>query len=80
MILHGLDRKSSSHKFQEDDIVTVSGKPGEFTIQGKKRVHTVDFGTSTGMPSCTLPRLDKTSTSLQTLFCSVQTQTRMVLE
>ena len=36
MILHCLDRKSSSHKFQEDDIVTVSGKAGEFTVQGKK--------------------------------------------
>ena len=53
VILHCLDRKSSSHKFQEDDIVTVSGKAGEFTVQGKKRVHTVDFGTSSGMPSCT---------------------------
>ena len=53
MILHCLDRKFSSHKFQEDDIVTVSGKAGEFTVQGKKRVHTVDFGTSSGMPSCT---------------------------
>ena len=55
VILHCLDRKSSSHKFQEDDIVNVSGKAGEFTVQGKKRVHTVDFGTSSGMPSCTCP-------------------------
>ena len=36
VILHCLDRKSSSHKFQEDDIATVSGKAGEFTVQGKK--------------------------------------------
>ena len=30
----------------------MSGKAGEFTVQGKNNVHTVDFGTSNGMASC----------------------------
>ena len=50
--LHCLGQKASSHKFQEDGIVSVSGKAGEFTVQGKNKVHTVDFGTSRGEGRC----------------------------
>ena len=53
VILHCLDRKSSCRKFRETDICEVENKTGEFLVQGKTRVHTVDLGKLTGMPSCT---------------------------
>ena len=53
VILHCLDRKSSSRKFSENDIDELENKTGEFQVHGKTRVHTVDLGQASGMPSCT---------------------------
>ena len=42
VILHCLDRKSSSRKLSETDIDELENKIGEFQVHGKTRVHTVD--------------------------------------
>ena len=55
VIIHCLERKSSSRKYVEDDILTTDITEGKFTIQGSSKVHTVDFGTATSKPSCTCP-------------------------
>ena len=55
VIIHCLERKSSSKKYTEDDILTKDATTGKFTIQGSGRVHTIDFGVFTGEPSCTCP-------------------------
>lgn len=52
VIIHCLDRKSSSRKYTEEEILTRDVENGHFTVQGSKQVHTVDFGTVT---ACTCP-------------------------
>ena len=53
VILHCLDRKGSSRKFSDNDIDELENKTGKFQVHGKTRVHTVDLGQASGMPSCT---------------------------
>lgn len=55
VIIHCLDRKSGSRKYNEEDILTRDTLNGHFTIQSSKKVHTIDFGIVTGKPSCTCP-------------------------
>ena len=55
VIIHCLERKSSSKKYTEDDVLTKDVKMGKFTIQGSGKVHTIDFGVATGKPTCTCP-------------------------
>ena len=51
VILHCLDRKKKSTKYTEEDV---DGDHGKFTVKTPSgSVHNVDFGTSTGVPSCT---------------------------
>lgn len=54
VIIHCLDRKSSSRKYDLTDIVSQDTDTGVFTIKGSStKSHIVDFGTSSGEPSCT---------------------------
>ena len=53
VILHCLDRKGSSCKFSDNDVDELENKIGEFQVHGKTRVHTVDLGQASGMPTCT---------------------------
>ena len=55
IIVHCLERKSSSRKYTEEDILTEDTIHGLFTIQGTGKVHTVNFGHLSGTPSCTCP-------------------------
>lgn len=55
VIIHCLERKSSSKKYTDDDILTKDVKNGKFTIQGSTKVHSIDFGIITGKPTCTCP-------------------------
>lgn len=55
VIIHCLERKSSSNKYTEDDILTKDLTTGKFTLQGSGKVHTIDFGVATGHPSCSCP-------------------------
>ena len=55
VIIHCLDRKSSSRKYTEEDILTRDVLSGHFTFKGSKQVHTLDFGLATRKPSCTCP-------------------------
>jgi len=51
VILHCLDQKKKSTKYTEEDV---DGDHGKFTVKKPSgSVHNVDFGTSTGVPSCT---------------------------
>ena len=52
-ILHCLHRKASSNKFSSNDIHDVDRRVGVFEVHGKSQTYRVDFGSSTGMPSCT---------------------------
>ena len=52
-ILHCLHRKATSNKFSYNDIHDVDSQLGMFEVKGKSQTYRVDFGTSTGMPSCT---------------------------
>ena len=52
-ILHCLHRKASSNKFCCNDIHDVDRQVGIFEVKGKNQTYKVDFGTSTGIPSCT---------------------------
>lgn len=52
-ILHCLHRKATSNKFSYDDINDVDRQLGVFEVKGKSQTYRVDFGASTGMPSCT---------------------------
>ena len=52
-ILHCLHRKASSNKFCCNDIHDVDRQVGIFEVKGKNQTYKVDFGTSTGTPSCT---------------------------
>ena len=53
VILHCLDRKSSSRKYDLTDIISQDTDIGVFKIKGSSKLHTIDFGTSSGEPSCT---------------------------
>jgi hypothetical protein len=53
VIIHCLDRNSSSKKYTEDDILTKDVETGKFTIQGSGKVHSIDFGVASGSPTCT---------------------------
>ena len=56
VILHCLERKSSSRKYDQSDIISQDTTSGVFRIKGSSnKLHTVNFGTSTGEPSCTCP-------------------------
>ena len=55
VIIHCLERKSSSKKYTEDDVLTKDVTTGKFTLQGSGKVYTIDFGVGTGEPSCTCP-------------------------
>ena len=56
VILHCLERKSSSRKHDQSDIISQDTIVGVFTIKGSSnKLHTVNFGTATGEPSCTCP-------------------------
>lgn len=56
VILHCLERKSSSRKYDQSDIISQDTTAGVFTIKGSSnKLHTVNFGTTTGEPSCTCP-------------------------
>ena len=55
VIIHCLERKSSSKKYTEEDILTRDVRTGKFTIQGSCKVHSIDFGVTTGEPMCTCP-------------------------
>ena len=54
-ILHCLHRKASSNKFSSNDIHVhaVDRQVEVFEVRGKSQTYRVDFGSSTGMPSCT---------------------------
>ena len=54
-ILHCLHRKASSNKFSSNDIHVhaVDRQVEGFEVRGKSQTYRVDFGSSTGMPSCT---------------------------
>ena len=54
VILHCLERKSSSRKYDKSDITTQNTMTGVFTIKGSSnKLYIDDFGTTTGEPSCT---------------------------
>ena len=53
VIIHCLDQRSNSKKFCDDDILTRNTTSGVFTLQSSSKVHTIDFGITTGKPSCT---------------------------
>ena len=54
VILHCLERKSSSRKYDESDITTQDTISGVFIIKGSSsKLHRVNFGTTTGELSCT---------------------------
>ena len=53
VILHCLERKSNSRKFNVEDIYIQDQQSGMFTIKGSSgTVYAVDFGRSSGEPSC----------------------------
>ena len=54
VILHCLERKSSSRKYEESDIACQDETMGVFTVAGSaNKLHTVNFGSTSGEPSCT---------------------------
>ena len=52
-ILHCLHRKAKSYKFSSNDIHDVDRHLEVFEVKGKNQTYKVDFGSSSGMPSCT---------------------------
>ena len=53
VILHCLERKSNSRKFNEEDILTQDEQNGLFTIKSSsEKVYTVNFGADAREPSC----------------------------
>ena len=53
VILHCLERKSNSRKFNVEDVLTQDQQNGIFTIKGSsENIYTVNFGGSSGEPSC----------------------------
>ena len=56
VILHCLERKSNSRKYDTTDIVSHDDATGIFCIQGSSsKLYTVDFGTLANEPSCSCP-------------------------
>ena len=54
MIIHCLDRKSSSRKYDDADVTCQDSTTGVFKVTGSSKLHTVNFGiSSAGQPSCT---------------------------
>lgn len=54
MIIHYLDRKSSSRKYDDADVTCQNSTTGVFTVTGSSKLHTVNFRiSSAGQPSCT---------------------------
>ena len=54
VILHCLERKSNSRKFNVEDILTQDQQNGIFTIKGSsENIYTVNFGESSEEPFCT---------------------------
>ena len=52
-ILHCLERKSNSRKFNSEDILSKDTEKGVFTIQGSSGyIYTVNFGNDSLLPSC----------------------------
>jgi len=47
VIIHCLERKSSSKNYTEDSILTKDATTRKFTIQGSGREHTIEFGVCT---------------------------------
>ena len=53
VIVHCLERKSNSRKFNVEDILTQDQQNGIFTIKGSSgTIYTINFGGSSGEPSC----------------------------
>jgi len=52
-VLHCLHRKASSNKITDTMIKATCIHKGKFEVLGKNKVHTVDFGISSSVPSCT---------------------------
>lgn len=54
VILHCLERKTKSRKFTVEDVEIIDTTQGVFNVMGTSGVkHTVNFGKSSGTPSCT---------------------------
>ena len=53
VIIHCLDRRSNSQKFCDEDILSRDTSAGLFTLQSSSKTHTIDFGLTSGKPSCT---------------------------
>ena len=51
-ILHCLDRKASANKYDEANVCDVNTEIGCFVVCSKDNKYTVNFGVSTGSPSC----------------------------
>lgn len=55
-ILHCLDRKANSSKYTASDVEVIDSDKGLFTVNGSgDKKYRIDFGTETGMPSCSCP-------------------------
>ena len=73
VILHCLERKSSSRKYDESDITTQDTISGVFIIKGSSsKLHRVNFGTTTGEPSCTCHDWIQWRIPCKHFFCSIQ--------
>ena len=56
VILHCLERRSNSRKYELADVISHDDAAGIFTVQGSsKNSYTIDFGISTNEPLCTCP-------------------------
>jgi hypothetical protein len=54
VIIHCLEREERARKtLSPADITDVDSENGIFSVRGKSYIHTVDFGSKTGKPSCT---------------------------
>ena len=54
VIIHCLDRKSSSRKYDDTDVTCQDATIGVFNVTGSSKLHTVNFGiSSSDQPSCT---------------------------
>ena len=53
VIQHCLERISSSKKYSREDITTTEHTRGLFSVRSNDKTYTVDFGQTTGHPSCT---------------------------
>ena len=69
VIIHCLDRKSSSKKYTEDDILTKDVDTGKFTIQGSGNIHSIDFGVTSGSPTCTCADWQEWHIPCKHFFC-----------